>query len=419
MKINKIFIFFVLLLSVVLFGLQYFVPPQFKWDSTYEHRDSNPFGCQLADSVFAASMPKGYMTKNISLEELADCSKTVNVLIVDDDVQYYETEFDKIDALTKRGAKVMIAAKEFSVLHLKGEVYTKVDESAPYIWSHGSFDFSELRGKIKRNDDAKATWAADGTYGKKTFKVQRQLLGMSDIMPGKDFPKKDVLFADNDSSEQRRVIAVRQKMNKGELILVSAPLLFTNYCMLDRASYGLSMRLMNLIADRPVVRIVADGDELAPAEIERQQSPLRALLRVPALAWGLYSALAVLLLFFISSVRRRQRAVPVVPPKKNRMLEFVRLVGLLSYRRKDYAGLVFRKWQLFAEELRRKTGVDISRSDDDSSVFDVLALHTGMKREELERTVGMIRDMLGSEEIGKDEMTEAVDAMNDILVRLD
>lgn len=37
----------------------------------------------------------------------------------------------------------------------------------------------------------------------------------------------------------------------------------------------------------------------------------------------------------------------------------------------------------------------------------------------LERTVGMIRDMLGSEEIGKDEMTEAVDAMNDILVRLD
>lgn len=416
MKINKIFIVFVLLLSVVLLAMQYFVPPQYTWDITYGHRDSNPFGCQLADSVFAASMPKGYRTKNATLEELADSSKTVNVLIVDNDLQYFRTDFDEIDSLTKRGAKVMIAAKEFSVLYLNNEI--KVDETAPYIWSHGSFDFSELRGKIKRNDDVKVIWAADGTYRKKTFMVQRQLIGMSDIMSAKDLPKKSVVFADNDSSERRRVIAVRQKMNKGELILVSAPLLFTNYCILDSASHDLSMRFMNLIADRPVVRVVFDGDELAPAEAERQQSPLRALLRVPALAWSLYGALAVMLLFFISSVRRRQRAVPVVPPQKNRMLEFVMLVGLLSYRRKDYAGLVSRKWQLFTEEVRIKTGVDISRSDDDSSAFDVLALHTGIKREDIESTVGKIRNIAGSQEVGKDEMTEAIDAMNDILVRL-
>ena len=100
----------------------------------------------------------------------------------------------------------------------------------------------------------------------------------------------------------------------------------------------------------------------------------------------------------------------------NRSLEFIQLIGTLYYQRKDHVDLVRKKFKLFAEELRKTAGVDISDVNTDDCEYLLLAEKTGMNCDRLKKVIRQIRLVLHSEgNISVEEMRSLIDAMDTIV----
>ena len=138
-----------------------------------------------------------------------------------------------------------------------------------------------------------------------------------------------------------------------------------------------------------------------------QYSPFRELIKRPPLRWALYLLMLGVILLMVTTARRRQRVIPIITPPLNKSLEFVRLIGTLYYQRCTHAELVRKKFTFFAEELRRRCGIDVR---------DV---KTGLGEAYIQQTLREIRLIIHSEEdIKPSKMREMIEAMSHILEKV-
>ena len=120
-------------------------------------------------------------------------------------------------------------------------------------------------------------------------------------------------------------VAMSRRWGKGEVILVSTPLIFTNYGMLDGKNATYIFRLLSQMGKLPIVR--TEGYMKETAQV--QQSPFRYLLAHQPLRWALYLTMITIILFMIFTAKRRQRVIPVIHEPANKSLEFTELIGTL------------------------------------------------------------------------------------------
>lgn len=59
MKITTRYIVGIVILVVGLFTILLIRPSRFVWTPTFAHKDKNPFGCFVFDSVMVQTMPRG------------------------------------------------------------------------------------------------------------------------------------------------------------------------------------------------------------------------------------------------------------------------------------------------------------------------------------------------------------------------
>ena len=64
MRSRSRFIGGLVLLFAFFVMVEYQMPHRFSWNPTYSHRDAQPLGCQLFDSVMSSSLPLGYTVEN-------------------------------------------------------------------------------------------------------------------------------------------------------------------------------------------------------------------------------------------------------------------------------------------------------------------------------------------------------------------
>ena len=207
-------------------------------------------------------------------------------------------------------------------------------------------------------------------------------------------------------------VAMSYQWGKGEVILASTPLLFTNYGVLDGKNATYLFRLLSQMGKLPIVRTEAYMEQTAQV----QMSPFRYFLSQRPLRWALYLTMLAILLFMLFTARRRQRAIPVIYRPENKSLEFTELIGTLYFQKKDHADLVRKKYMYFAEELRREIQVDVEDVADDERSFDRIAQKTGMSAEEIGKFIRTVRPVIyGGQTITAEQMKQFIDKMNEII----
>jgi hypothetical protein len=82
------------------------------------------------------------------------------------------------------------------------------------------------------------------------------------------------------------------------------------------------------------------------------RTPLRYVLSQEPLRWAYYLALSGVILFVVFNGRRRQRIIPVIPPKTNTTLEFVETVGRLYFQHGDHKNMAEKKIAHFLDYVR-------------------------------------------------------------------
>lgn len=455
MKSSRNFLFAMLVLFVLFCLLQVNLPKKFVWSPTFSHVDKQPFGCFVFDSVLTQSLPNGYhVTKKTFFQlDQEHAKEKISVLMVVDQQNLKQLDVKYLCNIARRGGKVMVvASSSFDDGRNADTVVVDELERTFKVRIEDGLYFS-LRGILSglkaHDNDMYDTiyWNNRETmYAAQPYKMFYNMVGGTlfvDSVPkvkrlaytlstaGYDY-RLDSLYVgdftgfDTIVDEKERIeridtfaikkipVAVSVPYGKGEVIFVSSPLLFTNYGMLEGNTSVYIFRLMSYLADLPVYR--TEAYVKTDAMLVAEQSPFREFIKRPPLRWALYLALLGVVLFMIFTARRRQRVIPIMSKPANRSLEFIQLIGTLYYQRKDHVDLVRKKFKLFAEELRKTAGVDISDVNTDDREYQLLAEKTGMNSDRLKKMIRQIRLVLHSEgNISVEEMRSLIDAMDTIV----
>lgn len=455
MKSSRNFLFAMLVLFVLFCLLQVNLPKKFVWSPTFSHVDKQPFGCFVFDSVLTQSLPNGYhVTKKTFFQlDQEHAKEKISVLMVVDQQNLKQLDVKYLCNIARRGGKVMVVASgsfddgrnaDTVVVDELERTFNVRIEDGTYFSLRGI-----LAGLKAHDNDMYDTiyWNNRETmYAAQSYRMFYNMVGGTlfvDSVPkvkrlaytlstaGYDY-KHDSLYVgdftgfDTIVDEKERIeridtfaikkvpAAVSVPYGKGEVIFVSSPLLFTNYGMLEGNTSVYIFRLMSYLADLPVYR--TEAYVKTDAMLVAEQSPFREFIKRPPLRWALYLALLGVVLFMIFTARRRQRVIPIMSKPANRSLEFIQLIGTLYYQRKDHVDLVRKKFKLFAEELRKTAGVDISDVNTDDREYLLLAEKTGMNSDRLKKVIRQIRLVLHSEgNISVEEMRSLIDAMDTIV----
>ncbi len=455
MKSSRNFLFAMLVLFVLFCLLQVNLPKKFVWSPTFSHVDKQPLGCFVFDSVLTQSLPNGYhVTKKTFFQlDQEHAKEKISVLMVVDQQDLKQLDVKYLCNIARRGGKVMVVAS--SSLDDGRNADTVVVDELERTFKVRIEDgmYFSLRGilaglKAHDNDmydtiywNNRETMYAAQPYrmfynmvGGTLFvdsvpKVKRLAYTLStagydykyDSLYVGDFTRFDTIVDKKERIERIDTFAIKKipvavsvPYGKGEVIFVSSPLLFTNYGMLEGNTSVYIFRLMSYLADLPVYR--TEAYVKTDAMLVAEQSPFREFIKRPPLRWALYLALLGVALFMIFTARRRQRVIPIMSKPANRSLEFIQLIGTLYYQRKDHVDLVRKKFKLFAEELRKTAGVDISDVNTDDREYLLLAEKTGMNSDRLKKVIRQIRLVLHSEgNISVEEMRSLIDAMDTIV----
>lgn len=402
MKGSRWFIIFIVAFLLVMFAVEYHLPKKFVWTPTFSHYDEQPLGCAVFDSLLSSSLPNGYsISKETFYQMEGDTTDNGNkgILVIANNLSMVEADVNALLKMAKRGNKIMLVSNNYPKY---------LEDTLRFYCTYSHFSaaaFKKYASSIFRKDSI--YWIADSVYSRQLYRCYPQFCNSYfrsyDSLPVRKLAEKDM-----DSG----VLAIVRPWGEGEIILVSTPLLFTNYGVLDGNNVHYIFRLLSQMGELPVVR--SEGYMKATAQV--QQSPFRYLLAHQPLRWALYLTMITILLFMIFTAKRRQRAIPVVREPANKSLEFTELIGTLYFQKKDHVDLIRKKFAYLAEVLRREIQVDIEEVADDKRSFERIARKTGMDAEDIAKFIHEVRPVLyGGRTIDSEQMKVFVDKMNEII----
>ena len=404
MKGNHWFIAGIIVFLVLMFAIECRLPKKFVWNPTFSHYDKQPFGCAVFDSLLSSSLPKGYSLSRKTFYELEQEDTTLRrgILVVTDNLHLTDVDVEAMLKMAGRGDRIMLVGSSFSRI---------LKDTLGFECSYSYFSPSALKkyATALLSKDS-LCWVGDSAvYPQQTFCFYPQLCQsyfFADSISSKVLAEKTV------TGEAAHPVAMSVSWGKGEVILASTPLLFTNYGVLDGKNAAYLFRILSQMGGFPIVR--TEGYMKETAQV--QMSPFRYFLSQPPLRWALYLSMVSILLFMIFTARKKQRAIPVIREPENKSLEFAELIGTLYYQKKDHADLVRKKYLYFAEELRREIQVDVEEVAEDERSFGRIARKTGMEAGEIAAFIREVRPVVyGGRSISEKEMKRLVDKMNEII----
>ena len=419
MKASRWFIVFIVAFLLIMFAIEYNLPKKFVWTPTFSHYDEQPLGCALFDSLLSSSLPHGYsLSKETFYQMEEDTVDNKGILVIASSLSMVKADINALLKMAERGNKIMLVSNNYPKL---------LEDTLGFYCTYSHFNaaaFRKYASSIFRKDSI--YWVADSVYSRQLYRCYPQFCNSSfrryNSQVIRKLAEKDMTdaigdaLADSDSvkvySNYHPLLAMARPWGEGEIILVSTPLLFTNYGVLDGNNVNYIFRLLSQMGELPIVR--SEGYMKATAQV--QQSPLRYLLAHQPLRWALYLTMITILLFMIFTAKRRQRAIPVVREPANKSLEFTELIGTLYFQKKDHVDLIRKKFAYLAEELRREIQVDIEEVADDKRSFERIARKTGMDAEEIAKFIHEVRPVLyGGRAIDSEQMKVFIDKMNEII----
>jgi len=410
MKGGRLYMLILGAFLVVVFLSELAAPHKFSWKPTFDKRDKEPFGCYVFDDVAKSSFAD-YKVVNQTFYRLfkADSadfnSEAPAYLLIESFLTFTPTDFEYFFKLLENGSDIMLCAEDFPYLLEDSIGFSTTSER----WLKSIYDYLQEKG-VRDS----IFYGGDTLKPECTYQVYPHL--HNKYLRCRTFEDKEEQPLRFDSASMlsfnayNKPLAMRLHIGKGRLFLVSTPLMFTNFGILDGKNAEYAFRLLSEFQGKPIIRTDAYGKHG-----EEPQTPLRYVLSVPPLKWAIYTALITLLLFMAFTARRRQRVIPVVAAPPNRTLGFMQLISNLYYQQHDNGEILKMKYRYFCSELKRLAVTDITDRAPEESDFERLAELSGIETDIIRPLLKNISMSVYRSYAEDMQLKQYIDGMNDIV----
>lgn len=157
---------------------------------------------------------------------------------------------------------------------------------------------------------------------------------------------------------------IHLKKGKGNLYIHLSPLALSNYFLLYDQNIQYFEKIFSLF---PSTTPLVIWDEYFGRSHSRNNNKgwFKTIMKNNYFRSGILTALALLLIYTLTELRRRQRVIPVINSPTNDSLEFVKTMGLLYYERGDHGNLAQKMSAYFMEHVRSRYKIFAQTLDQD------------------------------------------------------
>lgn len=360
-----------LILAVMFIGyvvVEHYKPKPINWEPSFSQHDKDPYGSYILYEELESFFHSGKQVSFQTLYELQDSAGQLMILAIS-----FEGSKEDQKAIYKKleaGDDVFIAANFF------GESFLDTLGLKEGEWL--SSMASELGDSI------------DIVFGKANAKVNYPpSIAAGTLLPA-DTSGWEVLAKVKDP------VLIKKKIKNGNLILCSTPLAFTNYGVLhDNGQQYVAMAL-NQLRDGAIIY-----NRFYFAGRGESTTPLRYLVSQPALKWALYLTVLILLVLLIIGSQRRQRAIPLMDPKANTTVRFIKTMGALYYREGNHKNAGEKLISHFLKALSERYYLSQFFSEE---AYATLASKTGLQKTEVVETFTLIQTVRNTPRISEETL---------------
>jgi hypothetical protein len=182
---------------------------------------------------------------------------------------------------------------------------------------------------------------------------------------------------------------VQLQSGPGRLFIHLAPLAFSNYFLLHKNNIDYFKTVVSLIPANVHAIVWNEYYLTRRSTKEKEPSILRVLWQQEPFRWALITAVATLLLYVLSAMRRQQRVIPYQQKPVNASLDFVRTIGRLYYERRDHHNLGKKLAAYFMEHARNR--YKIIHTEPDAAFLSELHYKSNYAHEELKKIVDFMQ----------------------------
>jgi hypothetical protein len=181
--------------------------------------------------------------------------------------------------------------------------------------------------------------------------------------------------------DKKNPVFVSTKYGNGNLYLHSYPYAFSNYYLLYKNNNEYISKCLSILPEKTTVF----WDEYYKKEqLENQEdfSPIKFILKTPALKWAWYITLLSLLVYVIFRVKRQQRIIPILKPFENTSLQFIKTVGRLYFNKGDHNDIIKKQIAHWLEYIRSKLIIPTATLD--SKFIESVSEKSGIEKYKIE-----------------------------------
>jgi len=302
---------------------------------TLRQRDKIPYGTYVAQRLLQATFSKAHISYDKAApghwEDLNTDTSNQTIFLISKDFDPEAEELKTIAQFVQRGNYVFLISQQLS-------------EEAARFFGLQNYDLAFVDAL---NDSLQVS-------------LQEPLVkNTSYFYPGKRF---DNFFPSIDSTKAVALGSnskgqpnfIQLQSGTGKLFIHLAPLTFSNYFLLHKNNIQYFQEILSLIPEGTDKIVWNEYYLTQHGPKEQEPNALRVLWQYQAFRWGLLTVIATLLLFVASTMRRRQRIIPIYSKPANDSLDFVRTIGRLYYERRDHHNLAKKMSAFFLEHVRSR-----------------------------------------------------------------
>lgn len=371
------------ILAVIIFGgiLIFFMnlspENRFDWNENYAHNSNQPYGAEVFYKLLDSYFPENDVERNDVLLDvqdlLNDSSSHKTYLFIGEEQFLKPSEVDALFKFIERGNTAMIIAKQPAYPILSELLVDSIFTTEPLLKTitresvNAQFYDPALQNSNKYNFH----------YQKINLKSDYQFSYFSNV-----FLRQNQAITPLGAIDENNVNFITAPVGKGRVFVHTNPLFFTNYHLIESqgAKYAESvlsyLKPSDIIWDSYAQNWKPGTDS---GLLNQNQSPLSFILNNPPLYWALLILLVTGLLYVLFAFKRIQRVVPVIEPKKNSSLEFIKTISRLYFIEREHPTMVRHQMRYFLSWIREKYRIHASELDDQT--IDKLHVKSGVSKE--------------------------------------
>ena len=369
----------ILIIAFVLYVIiQLANPSPINWQITLAHEDKNPFGGYVLDALIGdlfSSVNRSYRTIYEQQDTLRE-----NQLILTTNFYPDEEDIDVMLDHVYNGGNIMISSHNFSPI-LMDTLNFDVED---YI-----FD-ADFQANLENNDSSILSFANPqmngGKYSYQRNNTYRRFIEI-------DTARMRVISL-NDLGQP---VTVRLPHGKGNLILNTTPLAFSNIYLLYEDNREFISKTLSVFPDAPL-----HWAEYYMQGRRESATPLRYILSEPSLAWAYYLLLASMIIYMVIESKRKQRIIPVIKPLRNTTLDFVGTISSLYFSQKNHRSIADKRISFFLDQLRSK--YFLPQHLEGKALYEKIAAKSGRNITDVEKIMSNIMEIRMQKEISEEQL---------------